>query len=183
MKIRVGMGYDVHQLVEGRDLWMGGIKIDHSKGLLGHSDADVLLHVIDISNPEWPVQARIVDDLIAQLGAEQTPCLRVFNKCDAYLGILPHGGNAVCLSAATGEGTDELVRKLLTLLERGKKQLTLHIPYTRAGLIDTLQREAAVTSLDYTDEGIVVEAVVPNALYGKLTEFIPGYTEPKEDWE
>ena len=41
MKIRVGMGYDVHQLVEGRDLWMGGIKIEHSKGLLGHSDADV----------------------------------------------------------------------------------------------------------------------------------------------
>ena len=40
------MGYDVHQLVEGRDLWMGGIKIDHSKGLLGHSDADVLLHAI-----------------------------------------------------------------------------------------------------------------------------------------
>ena len=43
---RVGMGYDVHQLVEGRDLWMGGIKIEHSKGLLGHSDADVLLHAI-----------------------------------------------------------------------------------------------------------------------------------------
>ena len=46
MKIRVGMGFDVHQLVEGRDLWMGGIKIEHSKGLLGHSDADVLLHAI-----------------------------------------------------------------------------------------------------------------------------------------
>ena len=43
---RVGMGYDVHQLVEGRDLWMGGIRIEHSKGLLGHSDADVLLHAI-----------------------------------------------------------------------------------------------------------------------------------------
>jgi len=43
---RVGMGYDVHQLVEGRDLWMGGIKIEHSKGLLGHSDADVLLHAV-----------------------------------------------------------------------------------------------------------------------------------------
>ena len=40
------MGFDVHQLVEGRDLWMGGIKIEHSKGLLGHSDADVLLHAI-----------------------------------------------------------------------------------------------------------------------------------------
>ena len=44
--IRVGMGYDVHQLVEGRDLWMGGIRIEHSKGLLGHSDADVLIHAI-----------------------------------------------------------------------------------------------------------------------------------------
>ena len=44
--IRVGVGFDVHQLVEGRDLWMGGIKIEHSKGLLGHSDADVLIHAI-----------------------------------------------------------------------------------------------------------------------------------------
>lgn len=44
--IRVGMGYDVHQLVEGRDLWMGGIKIEHRLGLLGHSDADVLIHAI-----------------------------------------------------------------------------------------------------------------------------------------
>ncbi len=44
--IRVGMGYDVHQLVAGRDLWMGGIKIEHELGLLGHSDADVLIHAI-----------------------------------------------------------------------------------------------------------------------------------------
>ena len=43
---RIGFGYDVHQLVEGRDLWLGGIKIDHSLGLLGHSDADVLIHAI-----------------------------------------------------------------------------------------------------------------------------------------
>lgn len=46
MKIRVGMGYDVHKLVEGRDLWLGGIKIEHTHGLLGHSDADVLIHAI-----------------------------------------------------------------------------------------------------------------------------------------
>ena len=44
--IRVGMGFDVHKLVEGRDLWLGGIKIPHSRGLLGHSDADVLIHAI-----------------------------------------------------------------------------------------------------------------------------------------
>jgi 2-C-methyl-D-erythritol 2,4-cyclodiphosphate synthase len=46
MNIRVGFGFDVHQLTEGRDLWLGGVKIDHSKGALGHSDADVLLHAI-----------------------------------------------------------------------------------------------------------------------------------------
>jgi 2-C-methyl-D-erythritol 2,4-cyclodiphosphate synthase len=46
MKIRVGFGYDMHRLVEGRDLWLGGIKIDFGKGLQGHSDADVLIHSI-----------------------------------------------------------------------------------------------------------------------------------------
>lgn len=46
LNIRVGMGFDVHKLVEGRDLWLGGIKIEHSLGLLGHSDADVLIHAI-----------------------------------------------------------------------------------------------------------------------------------------
>lgn len=46
MKIRVGFGYDVHKLVEGRELWLGGIRIEHTMGLLGHSDADVLIHAI-----------------------------------------------------------------------------------------------------------------------------------------
>ena len=45
-KIRVGMGYDVHRLVEGRELWLGGFRLEHSLGLLGHSDADVLIHAI-----------------------------------------------------------------------------------------------------------------------------------------
>ena len=46
MKIRVGMGYDVHRLVEGRDLWVGGVRNEHTAGLLGHSDADVLIHAL-----------------------------------------------------------------------------------------------------------------------------------------
>lgn len=46
MDIRIGLGYDVHRLVEGRDLWLGGIRIEHTTGLLGHSDADVLIHAI-----------------------------------------------------------------------------------------------------------------------------------------
>ena len=46
MKIRTGLGYDVHKLVEGRELWLGGIRLDYELGLLGHSDADVLIHAI-----------------------------------------------------------------------------------------------------------------------------------------
>ena len=145
--------------------------------------ADVLLHVIDISNPEWEEQARVVDDLIRQLGAEGTPCLRVFNKCDAYFGILPHGEDVVCISAKSGEGADVLVEKLSVLLDRGKKHLTLEIPYASAGLLDSLNREAAVLNTEYTESGIRVEAVVPPELFGRVKAFIPGYTETKEDWE
>ena len=46
MKIKVGMGYDVHQLKEGEEFWLGGIKVEHTKGAIGHSDADVLIHTI-----------------------------------------------------------------------------------------------------------------------------------------
>ena len=147
------------------------------------SYADVLLHVIDIANPEWEEQVRVVAELIRQLGAGSTPCLRVFNKCDAYFGILPHGEDVVCISAKSGEGADQLVRKLSELLDRGKRHLSLELPYAAAGLLDQLQREAAVLSTEYTEEGIRVEAVVPPELFGKCKPYIPGYREPKEDWE
>lgn len=145
--------------------------------------ADVLLHVIDISNPEWIEQARVVDELIRELGAESTPCVRVYNKCDAYIGILPHGEDIVCLSAKSGEGADALTEKLLEMLGRAKKRVTLEIPYSKAGIVDTLKREGAVTKLEYTDSGITAEAVLTAELIGRVKEFIPGYEEPKEEWE
>ena len=145
--------------------------------------ADVLLHVIDISNPEWEEQARVVDDLIRQLGAESTPCIRVYNKCDAYFGILPHGENVVCLSAKSGEGADALVKKLAVMLGQAKRRVMLSIPYAKAGVVDALKREANVLSMEYTDEGIKAEAVLTPALLGRVKEFIPDYKEEKEEWE
>ncbi len=147
------------------------------------SFADVLLHVIDLSNPEWEEQARVVDGLIRQLGAEATPCIRVYNKCDLYFGILPHGEDVVCLSAKSGEGADVLVKKLSEMLDKGKRRVTLLLPYSAAGLVDTLSREAAVLRLDYTDAGVELEAVVPPELFGRVKAYIPGYVEEKEDWE
>ena len=145
--------------------------------------ADVLLHVIDISNPEWEEQARVVDDLIRQLGAESTPCIRVYNKCDAYFGILPHGEDVVCLSAKSGEGADALVKKLAGMLGQAKRRVMLSIPYAKAGVVDALKREANVLSMEYTDEGIKAEAVLTPALLGRVKEFIPDYKEEKEEWE
>ena len=145
--------------------------------------ADVLLHVIDLSNPEWETQARVVDELIRQLGAEKTPCLRVFNKCDAYLGILPHGDDLVCVSAKSGEGTDALVARLSEMLDRGRRRVTLLLPYSAAGLVDMLSREGAVQRLDYTETGIECEAVVGPELFGRVKAYIPGYEDPREDFE
>jgi GTP-binding protein HflX len=147
------------------------------------SYADVLLHVIDLSNPEWEEQARIVDALIRQLGAESTPQLRVYNKCDAYFGILPHGEDVVCISAKSGEGADVLVRKLSQMLDRGKRHVQLLLPYNAAGLLDTLKREAAVQYLEYRDDGIELEAVVQPELFGRVKRYVPGYVETKEGWE
>ena len=147
------------------------------------SYADVLLHVIDISNPEWETQAQIVDELIRQLGAESTPCVRVFNKCDRYFGILPHGEDIVCISAKSGEGAEELVAKLSQMLDLGKKRVKLSIPYSSAGIVDTLNTSAIVHGIEYTDLGIEADVTVTPELFGRVKGFIPGYTEPKEDWE
>ena len=147
------------------------------------SYADVLLHVIDISNPDWEEQARVVDSLINQLGANETPCIRVFNKCDAYMGILPHGEDCVCLSAKSGEGVQELVELLSKILDRGSHHVTLKIPYDKGAVVDLINREASVIKIDYTDEGIEAEVIVPPEIFGRVKQYIPGYKEPKEEWE
>ena len=145
--------------------------------------ADVLLHVIDLSNPEWEEQAEVVDSLVRQLGAEQTPCLRVFNKCDLYVGILPHGDDVVCISAKTGEGTDVLAARLSAMLRDGVRETELLLPYADAGVLDVLRRETQLLSAEYEDQGIRIRANLTQELCGRYRQFIPGWTEPHEEWE
>lgn len=145
--------------------------------------ADMLLHVIDISNPEWQEQAAIVDELIRELGAEQTPCLRVYNKSDLYWGdVRPHGEDAVNISAKTGEGLDELLRAIDKLLDKGTRRVTLHIPYDKAGLLDVLYKDAKVESVEY-GETIDVRAICNPRAIGLVKPYIEGWVEPKEPWE
>ena len=134
--------------------------------------ADVLLHVIDISSPTWEEQAKIVEELIDQLGASKTPCIRVFNKSDAFSGELPHGENIVCISAKTGEGTGELLSALSKQLENGKRNVELLLPYQEAGVLEFLHREGSVTSTEYEEDGIRVKAVIRPELWGRVRSFV-----------
>ena len=135
------------------------------------SYADVLLHVIDLSNPEWETQAEVVDRLIDQLGAAQTPCIRVFNKCDAYLGILPHGENIACISARTGEGTQDLLDMISKTLARQNRRAVLHIPYTEGALTELLHRECAVLRTEYLENCVEIEAVVKPEHWGRVSPY------------
>ena len=136
--------------------------------------ADLLLHVIDASNPEWRDQTAVVEDLIRELGAEQTPRLDVFNKCDRYLGdIRPHGEDIVSISARTGEGIDKLLEMIDKRLDKGSRRCILHIPYDKGGLLDMLYREAKVESVEY-GETIDVVAVCGPRTMGQVAP----YAEP-----
>ena len=144
--------------------------------------ADLLLHVIDVSNPEWEEQARIVDDLIRELGADDIPCIRVYNKCDVAFGFQRKEEDAVTLSARTGEGVTDLLAAIDKKLDKGTKRVTLHLPYDKAGALDALYREARVESVEYGATVDVVAVCTPRII-GQLHQFIEGWTEPKEDWE
>ena len=133
--------------------------------------ADLLLHVIDISNPDWETQARVVEELIVRLGAGQTPCLRVYNKCDAYFGRLPAGEDEICICARTGEGTGALLYAIGRKLAGDLTRMELAIPYDRAALVERLRREANILDLRYTDEGARVLAVVRPALRESLRQY------------
>ena len=145
--------------------------------------ADILLHVIDLSNPEWEDQAEIVNALVRQLGAETTPCIRVFNKCDLYVGILPHGSDTVCISAKTGEGADVLIQHLMDMLNEGIRESDLILPYSDAGVLDLLRREAQILSAEYTENGILVKANLSPELLGRFKKYVPGWEAPLEEWE
>ena len=135
--------------------------------------ADLLLHVIDVSNPEWQLQAQVVENLILELGAGELPRIDVFNKSDCLPAgeIMPHGEDICAISARTGEGVDKLLEMIDKRLDKGTRRVVLHIPYDKGGLLDMLYREAKVENVEYGGT-IDVTAVCGPRTLGQVTPFI-----------
>ncbi len=135
--------------------------------------ADLLLHVIDVSNPEWKEQAQVVENLILELGAGDLPRINVFNKSDCVPAgeIMPHGEDICAISAKTGEGVDKLLEMINKRLDKGTRRVVLHLPYDKGGLLDMLYREAKVESVEYS-ETIDVTAVCGPRTLGQVELFV-----------
>ena len=138
------------------------------------SYADVLVHVVDASDPQWRLQAQVVEDLCRQLGAEKTPRLLVFNKVDLLReDQLPRETGAIYTAASKGLGLDNLVDRICRVLGEGLKTVRFVLPYSQAGVLDRLYREANVKKADYVENGIDIEAVVDRKTYGRIRELLP----------
>lgn len=133
--------------------------------------ADMLIHVIDASNPDWRQQVEVVDNLITELGAEKTPRLNAFNKCDQAIELPAARDTSIFISAKTGEGLEELKKAIMKVIGQGTKKLKLLFPYDKGGILEHLHRECKVLTTEYTEQGIKVVAVCPAEEYTKYREY------------
>ena len=135
--------------------------------------ADLLLHVIDSADPNREEHIAVVDNLIAKLAKPGTPVLRCYNKAELVDKTeIPIGEDVVAMSAATGRGMDLLLQSIEKALGQSRHHVVLTIPYSAGGLVDTLHSGAKVNSVDYTGEGIVVDAVLDEILYGRVKQYV-----------
>ena len=135
--------------------------------------ADLLLHVIDSSDPNRQEHIQVVESLISKLAKPGTKVLQCYNKADLVSPEdIPIGEDIVKISAARGEGMEELLSAIERTLGHSRHHIQVTLLYSMGGMVDTLHSNAQVLGVDYTGDGIVVETVVDPILYGKLRDYI-----------
>ncbi len=135
--------------------------------------ADLLLHVIDASDPDRQEHIEVVEKLIAKLSKPGTPVLSCYNKADLVSPEdIPVGRDVVKISAKLGVGMDALLKAIEEALGHSLHHITVLLPYSMGAMVDTLHSSAQVKQVEYTQDGIEVEAVVDPVLYGKLSAYI-----------
>lgn len=135
--------------------------------------ADVLLHVIDSADPNRGDHIAVVDKLISSLAKPGTPVIYCYNKADLVSREeIPVGENVIAVSAAKGVKMQELLKLIETTLGHARHHVVLRLPYSMGGQVDTLHSGAKVYSVDYTGQGIEIDAVLDDILYGRLRDYV-----------
>ena len=135
--------------------------------------ADLLLHVIDASDPNREEHIEVVEKLISKLAKPETPVLRVYNKADlVYPEDIPHGEEIVAVSAKRGMNMDGLLKAIEKALGHARHHVLLQLPYSMGGMVDTIHKGAKVHSVEYTGEGIEMDTVLDDILYGRLRDYV-----------
>jgi GTP-binding protein HflX len=146
-------------------------------------NADLLIHLVDMTSPVEEKQIRVVDEVLEEIGAGETPRLIVPNKIDAVAGAALHrfgsnGEQAVCpISALTGEGIGPLLETIGRTLDRGKERMRLFLTHSQGEILAWLRRRAQILEENYDEEGIHVVALVTPKLAGQLRKLL-GDAEP-----
>ena len=135
--------------------------------------ADLLLHVIDSADPEREAHIEVVEGLIAKLAKPGTPVLRCYNKADLVGKTeIPVGDDVVAISAKKGMGMEQLLKAIEKALGRQLHKGQFLIPYAMGGLVETLHKNAKVLSVEYEGDGIRVEAVMDDILFGRMRDYL-----------
>lgn len=138
------------------------------------TNADLILHVCDISSENAEEQARVTEDLLAELGCGEIPLLRVFNKCDQIDQALLRDSNEdhVFISAKTGFGFDTLLRRIAQKLPNRAKRMLLLLPYDKGGILSRIRENGSIYSEEYTESGILADCMVPPELFTLTSDYI-----------
>ncbi len=135
--------------------------------------ADLLLHVIDASDPNREDHMAVVEKLAAELAPQGVPMIEVYNKADLIEPqFIPIGENRIAISASSGTGLDKLLSMIDQKLDTGVRRLQLLLPYSAAGELDRLHREARVFFVEYENDGIRVDAALNREQQGRYREYI-----------
>lgn len=139
--------------------------------------ADLLLHVVDVSNEEWEMQVDAVVETLETVGAQDVPVLTVFNKIDAAPNALAvrtmaaEWPDSVAVSALTGEGIDDLFAAIRRMLAGRFTRVKVLVPYAEANLAERAHDFGRVLKKEYRDDGIYLEADLVPEMRGKLEKF------------
>lgn len=134
--------------------------------------ADIIIHVVDASNPQMDTQMYVVYDTLRQLGVEGKPIITLFNKQDKLEAPQMfrdlHADYTFAVSAKTGQGLDELKGALLDIIRQDQIYVERLYDFSEAGKIQLIRKQGQLLEEEYVAEGIAVKAYVPKSIYGRI---------------